>query len=320
MATNDDRLARQRSDAIEKVPRAAPPPMYDSLAVTRIPVQSVKPGLSPRILGENIDHIHALAEVIDCLPPIVVHRSTMRIIDGVHRWRAAAYAGWREIAVQYFDGSDEEALILALALNLEHGLPLSTADRRSAAARLLHHHPDWSDRRVAKAAGLSPKTVARVRSISCDHEGVPRRITRVGSDGRRRALPLPRTSTLLEDPGFATSEACSSESPTQVQTGNTVRAEQPNQLDTVQLTHVAFDGAAAFASLCNDPSLRSTETGRLLLRLLGSRSLTPGVWHSLILVIPPYQRHAVASIAEEVAAQWCHFATRIREWMPPRAP
>jgi hypothetical protein len=47
----------------------------------------------PRLKGESQAHIQGLAEVGGGLPPILVHRQSMRILDGMHRVRAAIVRG-----------------------------------------------------------------------------------------------------------------------------------------------------------------------------------------------------------------------------------
>lgn len=42
--------------------------------------------------------------------------------------------------------------------------PLTRAEKRSAVARLLAEHPDWSNHRIAEAAGVSRPLVAQIRS------------------------------------------------------------------------------------------------------------------------------------------------------------
>ncbi|MCZ9343092.1 ParB/RepB/Spo0J family partition protein, partial [Streptomyces sp. TRM76130] len=69
---------------------------------------------SPRSAGEDQDHIQALVEVRTPLPPVLVHRQTMRVIDGIHRLRAAQLRGDDKIAVAYFDGSESDAFVLAV--------------------------------------------------------------------------------------------------------------------------------------------------------------------------------------------------------------
>jgi hypothetical protein len=41
-----------------------------------------------------------------------------------------------------------------MKLNAAHGLPLSLADRKAAARRILGSYSDWSDRSIAAIAGI----------------------------------------------------------------------------------------------------------------------------------------------------------------------
>ncbi|MEU4746566.1 ParB/RepB/Spo0J family partition protein, partial [Actinosynnema sp. NPDC023658] len=131
-----------------------------------IPVGLPLPADSPRLDGEDPDHIRLLAGTTAPLPPILVHRSTMRVIDGMHRLRAAMLRGDTEIAVEFFDGTEAEAFARGVRENVTHGLPLSRADREAAAARIITAHREWSDRALAQLTGLSATTVAAVRARS----------------------------------------------------------------------------------------------------------------------------------------------------------
>jgi hypothetical protein len=53
--------------------------------VVTVPILSIRPGESPRLDGEDQSHIVRLAETEGPLPPILVDRRTMRVIDGMHR-------------------------------------------------------------------------------------------------------------------------------------------------------------------------------------------------------------------------------------------
>ena len=94
-----------------------------------VPIELLKFADSPRLEGEKPDHIRVLAGVDTDLPPILVHRQTMTVLDGMHRLRAAIQNGQREIRVQFFIGSHEDAFVAAVQANISHGLPLSLADR-----------------------------------------------------------------------------------------------------------------------------------------------------------------------------------------------
>ncbi|WP_280445542.1 ParB/RepB/Spo0J family partition protein, partial [Nocardia brasiliensis] len=134
-------------------------------AIVEFPLSELlPPESSPRTAGENAAHIRMLAESSTAFPPIVVHRGTTQVIDGVHRLRAAQLRGDSTISAVLFDGSITEAFVLAVKLNAAHGLPLSLSDRKAAARRILMAYPQWSDRAIAAVAGISPKTVGVIRS------------------------------------------------------------------------------------------------------------------------------------------------------------
>ncbi|WP_265567319.1 transcriptional regulator [Streptomyces hygroscopicus] len=110
----------------------------------------------------------------------------MRVIDGTHRLLAALVRGQATIDVEFFEGSEEDAFLRAVEANVAHGLPLSQADRRAAASRIIASHPHMSDRAIARASGLGAKAVASIRRRLTD--SMPQLNARVGRDGRVRPL------------------------------------------------------------------------------------------------------------------------------------
>ncbi|MEU2085336.1 ParB N-terminal domain-containing protein [Streptomyces albus] len=151
-----------------------------------IPVEALRSADSPRAGGEDIEHTRALAETEAPLPPILVHRQTMRVIDGMHRLRAARLRGAKTIPARFFDGDESAAFVLAVKANIAHGLPLTLADRKAAALRIVGTHPQWSDRMIAEATGLAHKTVGAIRRRLGAES--PQPAARVGRDGRVRPL------------------------------------------------------------------------------------------------------------------------------------
>jgi ParB-like chromosome segregation protein Spo0J len=154
--------------------------------IVRVAITNLRRSRSPRVSGEDPQHIRALAESDAELPPIIVHRATMRVIDGMHRLRAAELRDRDEIDVRFFDGDESDAFVLAVRANVTHGLPLSLTDRKAAAARIVAAHPDWSDRLIASRTGLAAKTVSTMRDENEDsatHDD-----SRVGQDGRIRPI------------------------------------------------------------------------------------------------------------------------------------
>ena len=65
-------------------------------------------------------------------PPIVAERSTRRVVDGLHRYKAYTqlWGEGHEVEVEFRDYADDNELFLeAAAANSAHGLPYSTYDR-----------------------------------------------------------------------------------------------------------------------------------------------------------------------------------------------
>ncbi|WP_079125350.1 ParB/RepB/Spo0J family partition protein [Streptomyces lushanensis] len=159
-------------------------------SVESVPIRSILPGDSPRLAGEDHAHAQVLANIEGRLPPIVVHRQSMRVIDGSHRCLAALLRGQENIEVRFFEGPEELLFLIAVRENIAHGLPLSRADREAAARRVLAAQPRWSDRAVAAVTGLAAKTVGSLRRIMAESstEDSPQLNTRVGRDGRVRPV------------------------------------------------------------------------------------------------------------------------------------
>jgi ParB-like chromosome segregation protein Spo0J len=155
-------------------------------AVHVLPVDFLRTADSPRAVLENTEHLRVLAMTGETLPPIIVHRPTMRVIDGMHRLRAAVLRGRTEIEARFFDGSEEDAFVLAVESNIAHGLPLKLAERSAAALRILASHPHWSDRAIAAVTGLSAQKVSSLRRSL--PEAPVAADARVGRDGRVRPL------------------------------------------------------------------------------------------------------------------------------------
>lgn len=156
-------------------------------SVVQVEIDALCLAGSPRLAGERKEHIEILAAAPDALPPIIVHRPTMRVIDGFHRLRAARLRGDTTIAARFFDGDESAAFVLAVQLNVTHGLPLALADRQRAAERIIVSHPHWSDRRVATVTGIAPGTVGEIRRRLGPGATAPDE-RRLGQDGRMRPL------------------------------------------------------------------------------------------------------------------------------------
>jgi hypothetical protein len=170
----------------------------------RVLIGELTGSFSPRLDGENAS---ILAQLAEPLPPIVVHRATMRIVDGLHRVRAAGLRGEEFIDAVFCDGSEDDAFVLAVDLNRAHGLPLSTADREAAATRIVRSHPDWSDQRVATVTGLAAPTVTSIRARSTDQFGQSDACADVPAARPDDTSPAELIATLVRDPSLRFTEA-----------------------------------------------------------------------------------------------------------------
>jgi ParB-like chromosome segregation protein Spo0J len=271
--------------------------------VVTVAVTDVRGGHSPRQGGENLEHVRTLADTDGDLPPIIVRRDDMRVVDGMHRLRAARMRGDHLIAVRFFDGGDEEAFVLAVRTNVTHGLPLTLADRKAAAARIVTSHAHWSDRMIATVAGLSAATVARIRRARPE----PAPQVRLGHDGKLRPVnSIERRrvarAILLTEPDLSLREVArrAGISP---ETARSVRRKLAESGPPP-----SPDPAALVRRLRSDPTLRFSETGRALLRLLEARAVTPDRWAAIAANVPPHWRDTVARMAVECSDTWRAFA------------
>jgi hypothetical protein len=280
--------------AIAAVPMDSVTPGQLDQRVVEVPLTAVRPGDSPRIAGSSTMHARLLAQSDASLPPILVHRPTMQVIDGTHRLDAARLRGDRMIRVRFFDGAREDAFVLAVEANVTHGLPLSLADRKAAALRIIRTHPVWSDRAIAAKTGLAHKTVGAIRRSSGD---VLRSTARLGMDGRVREVKDGRNRE--RDPG---AEPADETSPTGTQ------QEEPYSASRAE------EWRSNLQRLRADPSLRYTHVGRSVLRCLNMHAATLGRWDGEIIdLIPEHCLAVLIDIATTAAADWGRLAELLHE-------
>ncbi|WP_328536604.1 ParB/RepB/Spo0J family partition protein [Streptomyces sp. NBC_00344] len=296
-----------------------------------IPLEQIVIDFSPRIDGEDENYTRTLAETEADLPPILVHRDTMTVVDGVHRLRAAALRGDDRIAVRFFEGDRADALILAVATNVAHGRPLSTADRTAAAKRIFDSRPQWSDRAVAAVAGLSAKTVSQLRKgTEAAQSG-----RRIGRDGRARPVDSSHGRELAgelirNNPGASLRQIAAQaglapatvadvrerirrgESPVPSRAAREPEpAEAPIQLPArrgaPRKPAPAVNPAELlkiFDSLRRDPSLRFSEAGRGVLRMLDACVLIARDRHKIAASVPPHCKETMAQLAHGYSDIW----------------
>jgi ParB-like chromosome segregation protein Spo0J len=312
---------------------------HDAPSVS-VPIASLLPGDSPRVCGEDPEHIQLLAEAHN-VPPILVHRSTMRVIDGMHRLRAAMMRGDETISTRFFEGDDREAFLLSVEANINHGLPLSRADREAAARRILVLYWQWSDRAVAAVTGLSPTTVSAIRQrldLPAELEG-----RRVGRDGRVRprdgSAGRRRAGAVIASRPDAPLRAIAEEAGVSVGTARDVRARLQAGQDPVLATSrdsaeeraaangggresprrrtagtaTTVDWSAVRANLSKDPSVKYAESGRALVRWLDAHVIEQAGLSDLAGAVPAHWRGSVAELARSCAEGWLALAQDLED-------
>jgi ParB-like chromosome segregation protein Spo0J len=320
----------------------------DETPIVLVPVSSLQESKSPRVSGEDPQHIRALAETENELPPIIVHRETMRVIDGMHRLRAAELRGLGEIEVRFFDGNESDAFILSVKTNIAHGLPLSLADRKAAAVRIIQANPHWSDRLIASKAGLAAKTVGSMRDQDSATDTRPE--SRVGQDGKVR--PVSSTEgrqiageLMTDNPHLSLRQVAKAAgiSPETVRDvrGRLRRGEDPvlprqqgwrsagdngqgparhpptqrhdgvPPAEPVVVPMPIPDLPEVILQLRSDPALRFNEAGRALLKILDANTVINNRFDSIVDNVPEHCKGTLATAARECAQVWRSFATYV---------
>jgi hypothetical protein len=250
----------------------------------------------------------------------------------MHRLAAARLRSQETVEVEFFDGDTSEAFVAAVKANTSHGLPLARADREAAVERIIATHPRLSDRAIAGITKLSARTVAGIRRRMAD--GGEQQSARIGRDGRVRPLSsvdARRTASevIAEHPEASLRQVArlSGLSPATVRDvrermrrgddpvpagqRESRRREQGTQSREVANLAAARDRAALLDSLRRDPSLRFSDSGRLLLRWLLSNAGGPEGWERVVEIIPPHCAYLVVEVARGCAAEWQVFAEQL---------
>ncbi len=305
-----------------------------------VPVDTLLPADSPRTKGLDQEYVDTLIALDEELPPIVVHRPSGRVVDGMHRLAAARARGDRTISAYLLDAPEGSLFAVAVSLNIAHGKPLSHGDRLAAATRILRENPALSDRYVASVTALSPRTVSRVRRSS---DEVPHLNTRIGLDGKRRPAGVAGVASgrqragelMLERPGASLREIARAAG-ISLGTAHDVKkrlllgrdpvpegrgAARPERaqprIPAQRTSSHRADGSTPRDSgellerLRKDPALRLSQSGRFLLRCFSVHDVDESVWTRLATTIPPHCAEGVSKLARECADRWLRFADRV---------
>ncbi len=315
-----------------------------------VEISALKTDRSPRLDGESEDHVYTLSAMQDEWPPILVHAETMQVIDGMHRLRAAQFNGRSTIKAEFFEGTEEEAFILAVKSNISHGLPLTLADRTAAATQLLKAHPAKSDRWIAVTTGISAATVASIRkSGGIDSASTDARVGRDGkirplnSAGGRAAarqaiLTNPQASLrdiakisgvspgtvrdvrkrMINDESQILGSAGSSQADDAQGSSEALVPDknQPADDERSKVSRSRFmtgNTTSLISKLRKDPSIRHTQTGRDLLRSLDAYAQASERCVELVNDLPPHTIYLMEEFACRCADEWAAIGKQLKK-------
>lgn len=317
----------------------------ESHPITCVSIDSLIFADSPRLNGQDKEHIRILAETSSPLPPITVHRPTMRVIDGTHRVHAALLNGRDVIEARELDCDEQVAFILAVTTNVTHGMPLSKRDRTAAAARIIAAHPQWSDRAIAAATALSDKTISSIRSHTTSE--IPQLNARLGRDGRLHPLDTrdrrQEAAAMLRgkpDAGLRKVARATGLSPSTVRDvrqrisrgqdpvpdryrtvepanalTSTVSTKPPESqsVSRIRRVDIAVDWQALLDGLGQDPSLRYSEAGRQTLGYLRQHAVDDAGLKGIARDLPDHCASVVGDLALSCAAAWMKLADQLHK-------
>ena len=139
-------------------------------AIRSIPIADIGDGgaqmrveMDPSTVRDYADNMAAGT----AFPPVVVYYDGIDywLGDGFHRVEAARKLEHETIDAEVRDGDARQAILHGIGSNASHGLRRTQADKRRAIELLLRDEEwsKWSNRKIAKAAGVDHKTVKKVR-------------------------------------------------------------------------------------------------------------------------------------------------------------
>ncbi|MGQ4491180.1 hypothetical protein LRE75_24485 [Streptomyces sp. 372A] len=296
--------------------------------VESVPLRDLHVVGSPRSTVVCPDYTRELAALDGPFASVLVHRASMSVVDGVHRVRAARLRGDTHVGVRFFEGTEEQGRLLAVALNVRHGRPLSMDERLTAVRAILAGHQEWADRSVAALAAVAPGTVAEVRR-ELYGEPAPD-AARLGRDGRSRPVDPDRGRILAADlltrhPDSSLRQIAkqSGISPTTVSDvrARLARGESPTLRKTPARQPMTRRGPAEaertahvgeiLDTLRRDPSLRLNDTGRSVLRLLDVSAAFLRDGEAIAAGLPPHCVHALARLARGYSRSWAVLADQL---------
>lgn len=164
---------------------------------------------SSQCIEEYTEHLKTPGSVP--LPPVVVFGPDSRgmyfLSEGWHRLTAHQKAGKTSIEAVVKPGGWIDAQDYATSKNrsnIKHGWRETRDQKKRILELTIKRHPDWSNERIAEHCGMSRPTVIEARSNLSNLGETLQVESRVGRDGRTRAIPPVPTRKPQQKPSSET--------------------------------------------------------------------------------------------------------------------
>jgi hypothetical protein len=225
--------------------------------------------------------------------------------------------------VRFFNGTAEEAFVLAVEANIAHGLPLTPKDRKAAAARILQMFPAWSDRLIASTSGLSHHTVAVLRRDLSTGQ-IAQINKRLGRDGKTRAVPTRESrepapapggvddNLLRQEPGATAEDSVGTVHDVRTRLEQRVEPSMPSAGPGAVTNSRTARGYTAVKRLSNNPAVRFTQDGKALVQLLSRSLQLANEAQSLTRSAPEHSLDTIADAAAAISESWTRLAQELR--------
>lgn len=161
-------------------------------------IDELRPGPAVRSRPPAAEDVADLAGALEDAPAVLVACPGRRLLDGHHRVAAARHRGDEDVDVTWWHGDPADMFLVALRRNAAL-VPVTPQERQVAAEVLLQTRAEMSDRWVARACGISPSTVGKLRRrLTPDADGPPGAQpaprTVIGDDGKCYPVAVPRSA------------------------------------------------------------------------------------------------------------------------------
>lgn len=256
-------------------------------------------------------------------PPVVLFYdgSDYWLADGFHRHAGHRKAGLTKIAADIRQGARRDAVLYSVGANSAHGLRRTNEDKRRAVMTLLQdaEWAKWSDREIARRAGVSDKTVGALRKeLSAEVPQIERTVERNGVTYLQNTANIGRPAVSQPIEVRASSEpAPEHNEPIRMQELEIRQADNDNDPST-RLSSFSGDNEwytparyvdmarEVMGTIDTDPASNPTaqRTVRATTYYTAETNGLDKDWHGKVWMNPPYSNPEVQQFAEKVIAEY----------------